>query len=119
MMLTGAHSTDAWIIPQLRYSTTWEATPSCPALGLAPPPPRKESPMAMIDVIDDLDRCKIALQYVADMQGDSLTTVLELLLERLEDTIGQVQTQLRQGPCPVHTPARVTPVPAPRRGLTL
>jgi hypothetical protein len=75
--------------------------------------------MIMMDVIDDLDRCKIALQYVADMQGDSLTTVLELLLERLEDTIGQVQTQLRQGPCPVHTPARVTPVPAPRRGLTL
>jgi hypothetical protein len=36
MMLTGAHSTDAWIIPQLRYSTAWEATPSCPALGLAP-----------------------------------------------------------------------------------
>jgi hypothetical protein len=75
--------------------------------------------MAMIDVIDDLDRCKIALQYVADMQGDSLTTVLELLLERLEDTIGQVQTQLRQGACPVHTLARATPVPALRRGLTL
>ena len=75
--------------------------------------------MAMIDVIDDLDRCKIALQYVAVMQGDSLTTVLELLLERLEDAIGQVQIQLRQCLCPVHTQARVTPVPALRRGLTM
>ena len=75
--------------------------------------------MAMMDVIDDLDRCKIALQYVADMQGDSLTTVLELLLGRLEDAIGQVQTQLHQGPCPVHTQARATLVPAPQRGLTM
>jgi hypothetical protein len=75
--------------------------------------------MVMMDVIDDLDRCKIALQYVAEMQGNSLTTVLELLLERLEDTIGQVQTQLRQCLCSVHTPARATPVPAPRRGLTM
>jgi hypothetical protein len=75
--------------------------------------------MAMMDVIDDLDRCKIALQYVAEVQGDSLTTVLELLLERLEDTIGQVQTQLYQCLCPVHTPARATPVPALRRGLTM
>jgi hypothetical protein len=35
MMLTGAHSTDAWIVPQ-GADTAWEATPSGPALGLAP-----------------------------------------------------------------------------------
>jgi hypothetical protein len=75
--------------------------------------------MAMMDVIDDLDRCKIALQYVAEMQYDSLTTVLELLLGRLEDAIGQVQTQLHQCPCPVHAHARETSVPVPRRGLTM
>jgi hypothetical protein len=70
--------------------------------------------MALMDVIDDLDRCKIALQYVAEMQSDSLTTVLELLLGRLEDAIGQAQTQLRQCLCPVHAHARETPVPAPQ-----
>jgi hypothetical protein len=67
--------------------------------------------MAMMDVIDDLDRCKIALQYVAEMQYDSLTNVLELLLGRLEDAIGQVQTQLHQCPCPVHAHARETSRP--------
>jgi hypothetical protein len=75
--------------------------------------------MAMMDVIDDLDRCKIALQYVAEMQCDSLTTVLELLLGRLEDTIGQVQTQLRQCLCSVHAQARATSVPVPRCSLTM
>jgi hypothetical protein len=75
--------------------------------------------MAMMDVIEDLDRCKIALQYVAERPSDSLTTVLELLLERLEDAIGQVHAQLRQCTCPVHAQARETPVPAPRRGLTM
>jgi hypothetical protein len=77
--------------------------------------------MAMMDVIDDLDRCKIALQYVAEMPSDSLTTVLELQLERLEDAIGQVHAQLRQCTCPVHAQARETPVPAapswPHHGL--
>jgi hypothetical protein len=75
--------------------------------------------MAMMDVIDDLDRCKIALQYVAEMPSDSLAVVLELLLERLEDAIGQVHAQLRQCTCPVHAHARETPVPAPRRVLTM
>src|SRR5262245_37649114 len=105
--------------PQGRYSTAWEATPSCLALSLLPPSPRQESPMAMMDVIDDLDRCKSALQYVAERQSDSLTSVLELVLERLEDTIGQVQTQLCQCLCPVHVPARATPVPALRHSLTM
>jgi hypothetical protein len=37
--------------------------------------------MAMNPVIDDLDRCKIALQYIAEGQSSSLTVVLELLLD--------------------------------------
>ena len=44
--------------------------------------------MAMMPVIAELDRCKIALQCVAEMQSDSLTAVLEILLERLDDAIG-------------------------------
>jgi hypothetical protein len=75
--------------------------------------------MATIPVIDDLDRCKIALRWVAEMQSDSLTAVLELLLERLEDAIGQVHAQLRQCTCPVHEHARERALPAPRRGLTM
>jgi hypothetical protein len=55
--------------------------------------------MATIPVIDALDRCTIALQYVAEMQSDSLDIVLELLLERLEDTIGQAHAQSRQCTC--------------------
>jgi hypothetical protein len=38
-------------------------------------------------MIDDLDRCKMALQYLAEGQSSSLTVVLELLLEPLEDAI--------------------------------
>jgi hypothetical protein len=75
--------------------------------------------MATIPVIDDLDRCKIALQWVAEMQSDSLTAVLELLLERLEDAIGQAHAHLRQCPCPVHPQAHETSVSAPRRALTM
>jgi hypothetical protein len=73
----------------------------------------------MMPVIDDLDRCKIALQCVAEMQSDSLTAVFDLLLERLEDAIGQVHAHLRQCTCPVHPQARETSVPAPRRVLTM
>ena len=75
--------------------------------------------MAMMDVIDDLDRCKIALQYVAERQSDSLTTVLEFLLGRLEDAIGQVQAQLHQGPCQAPSPRRAPSVPAHPDVLTL
>lgn len=75
--------------------------------------------MATMPVIDNLDRCKIALQCVAEMQSDSLTTVFDLLLERLEDAIGQVHAHLRQCRCPVHPQARETSVPAPRRVLTM
>lgn len=75
--------------------------------------------MAKMPVIDDLDRCKIALQYVTEMQSDSLTAVFDLLLERLEDAIGQVHAHLRQHPCPVHPQAREAPVPAPHRVFTV
>ena len=55
--------------------------------------------MATLPVIDDLDRCKIALQYVAEMQPDRLTNVFDLLLERLDMAIGQAHAQLRQCQC--------------------
>ena len=68
-------------------------------------------------IIDDLDRCKIALQYLAEAQSDSLTVVLELLVERLEDAIGQADTHLRH--CTCATQSRETPGAAPRGVLTL
>ncbi len=71
--------------------------------------------MATMPVIDTLDQCKIALQYVAEMQSDGLTAVLEILLERLDDAIGQAHAQLRQ--CQCHSSPRATSVPAPRGTL--
>jgi hypothetical protein len=71
--------------------------------------------MTTIPVIDDLDRCKIALQYLAEGQSASLTVVLELLVERLEDAIGQAHTQLRQCTCAGSS----TPGATPRGVLTL
>jgi hypothetical protein len=55
--------------------------------------------MAIIPVIDALNRGKIALQYMAQRQSSSLTVVLEFLLEQLEDAIGQAAAQLRQCTC--------------------
>ena len=75
--------------------------------------------MAMIPVVEDLDRCKIALQWVAEMQSDSLTAVLEILLERLDATIGQVHAQLHQCTCQAHAPLPATSVPAPPGILTV
>src|SRR5688572_12117417 len=75
--------------------------------------------MAMHPVIDDLDRCKIALQYLAEGQSDSLTVVLELLVERLEDAIGQADAQLRQCTCAGSAQPRATPSTTPRGGLTV
>jgi hypothetical protein len=68
-------------------------------------------------VIDALDQCKIALQYVAERQSDGLTAVLEVLLERLDAAIGQAHAQLRQ--CQCHTTPRATSVPASRGALTV
>jgi hypothetical protein len=75
--------------------------------------------MPTIPVIDDLDRCKIALQYIAEQQADSLTVVLELLVERLEDAIGQAHAQLCQCTCAGAAQARTASGAASRGGLTL
>jgi hypothetical protein len=75
--------------------------------------------MAIHSVIDDLDRCKIALQYLAEGQSSRLTVVLELLLEQLEDAIGQAATQLRQCTCQGAAQPRVAAGAAVRGVLTL
>jgi hypothetical protein len=73
--------------------------------------------MATMPVIDALDQCKIALQYVAERQSAGLTAVLELLVERLDTAIGQAHAQLRQ--CQCHAAPRATSVPASRGALTV
>jgi hypothetical protein len=75
--------------------------------------------MAMHPVIDDLDRCKIALQYMAEGQSTRLTVVLELLLEQLEDAIGQAAAQLRQCTCQGTAQPRGAAGAASRGVLTL
>jgi hypothetical protein len=75
--------------------------------------------MAMHPVIDDLDRCKSALQYIAEGQSTSLTVVLELLLEQLEDAIGQAEAQLRQCTCQGAARPRGVSSAASRGVLTL
>ena len=75
--------------------------------------------MAMHPVIDDLERCKIALQYLTEGQSASLTVVLELLVERLEDAIGQADAHLRQCTCAGSVPSRAAPGAAPRGVLTV
>jgi hypothetical protein len=55
--------------------------------------------MSTRELIDELDRCKTALQVVAEMQSDGMAILLELLLECLDDAIGQVQTHLQQCTC--------------------
>ena len=75
--------------------------------------------MATNPVINDLDRCKIALQYIAEGQSPSLTAVLELLVERLEEIIGQAHAQLRQCTCAGSAQPRVASGAASRGVLTL
>jgi hypothetical protein len=75
--------------------------------------------MALHPVIDALDRCKIALQYLAEGQSDSFTVLLELLVERLEDAIGQADAHLRQCTCAGAAQARAMPGAAPRGVLTV
>ena len=75
--------------------------------------------MATNPVINDLDRCKIALQYIAEGQSPSLTAVLELLVERLEEIIGQAHAELRQCTCQGAAQPRVASGAASRGVLTL
>lgn len=74
--------------------------------------------MASIPVIDNLDRCKIALQYIAERQSESLAVLLELLLEELEDAIGQADAQLRQCTCAGSSQPRGASGATPRGVLT-
>ena len=74
--------------------------------------------MAINPAIDDLDRCKIALQYLAELQSVGLAALLELLLERMDDAIGQGDAQLRQCTCAGAARPRVTSGPASRGVLT-
>ena len=72
------------------------------------------------ELIDELDRCKTALQVVAEMQSDGMATLLELLLECLDDAIGQVQAHLQHCTCQVLScDPDDTPVPLRRGALTM
>ena len=75
--------------------------------------------MATMPLIDELDRCKTALQVVAEMQSDGLATLLDLLIERLDDAIGQVQAHIQQCTCHVQPHDPDTPVPLRRGTLTM
>ncbi len=55
--------------------------------------------MSTRELIDELDRCKTALQVVAEMQSDGLATLLDLLLECLDEAIGRVQAHIQQCTC--------------------
>ena len=70
--------------------------------------------MSAREVIDELDRCKTALQVVAEMQSDGLAILLDLLLDRLDDAIGQVQARSLRG----LTPQPLSYVSVPEACLT-
>jgi hypothetical protein len=83
-------------------------------------PQPKERDMSTRELIDELDRCKTALQVVAEMQSDSMAILLEILLECLDDAIGQVQAHLQQCTCQVlPCDSDDTPVPLRRGTLTM
>ena len=75
--------------------------------------------MSSMQIIDELDRCKTALQVVAEMQSGGMETLLELLIENLDSAIGQVQAQLRQCTCPARSYDLDAPVPLHRGAITV
>jgi hypothetical protein len=75
--------------------------------------------MSTRELIDELDRCKTALQVVAEMQSDGLATLLDLLLECLDDAIGHVQAHLQQCTCQELPRDPDTPIPLRRGALTV
>jgi hypothetical protein len=75
--------------------------------------------MSSMQIIDELDRCKTALQVVAEMQSDGLATLLDLLIENLDSAIGQVQAQLRQCTCQTRSCDLDAPVPLRRGAITV
>ena len=75
--------------------------------------------MSSMQIIDELDRCKIALQVVAEMQSGGLATLLDLLVENLDSAIGQVQAQLQQCTCSARPCDLDTPIPLRRGAITV
>jgi hypothetical protein len=75
--------------------------------------------MASMQIIDELDRCKTALQVVAETQSGGLATLLDLLLENLDSAIGQVQAQLRQCTCSARPCDLDAPAPLHRGAITM
>ena len=75
--------------------------------------------MPSMQIIDELDRCKTALQVVAEMQSGGVATLLDLLIENLDNAIGQVQAQLRQCTCPDRSDDLDAPVPLHRGAITV
>ena len=75
--------------------------------------------MSSMQIIDELDRCKTALQVVAEMQSGGLATLLDLLIENLDRAIGQVQAQLRQCTCQDQPYDSDAPVPLRRGAITV
>ena len=72
-----------------------------------------------MEIIDELDRCKTALQVVAEMQSDGVATLLDLLIENLDTAIGHVQMQLRQCTCQARHHDLEAPVPLRRGAITV
>ena len=75
--------------------------------------------MPSMQIIDELDRCKTALQVVAEMQSDGLATLLDLLIDNLDNAIGQVQAQLQQCTCEARPHDLDTPVRLHRGAITV
>ena len=75
--------------------------------------------MPNMQIIDELDRCKTALQVVAETQEGGLATLLDLLIECLDNTIGQVQAQLQQCTCQARHHELDPPIPLRRGAITV
>ena len=75
--------------------------------------------MPNMQIIDELDRCKTALQVVAEMQSGGLATLLDLLIDNLDNAIGQVQAQLQQCTCQARPHDLDAPVPLHRGAITV
>jgi len=75
--------------------------------------------MPNMQVIDELDKCKTALQVVAEMQSGGMETLLDLLIENLDSAIGQVQMQLQQCTCQARHHDLDAPVPLRRGAITV
>ena len=75
--------------------------------------------MPSIEIIDELDRCKTALQVVAEMQSDGVATLLDLLIENLDSAIGQVQMQLQRCTCQARHHNLDAPIPLRRGAISV